>query len=130
MALMKFREPNQVLWQGVRPAHDGTQVLKRALASNNIAIVYTVPAASTFYLCHAVIGYSGMAAGLATSEIQNAVPAREINIFYDMMLAASEGVTKHAFFWPPIEMLTGWRVTVSSNAVGLDVHLNIFGWVE
>ena len=24
--LMEYREPNQVLWRGVRPAHNGTQV--------------------------------------------------------------------------------------------------------
>jgi len=75
MALMKFREPNQVRRVGVRPAHDGTQVLERGSADNATVVLYTVPAGKVFYLCHAWLNVQGVAAGSVYLAIYDGVPA-------------------------------------------------------
>jgi len=64
MALMKFREPNQVKWCGVRPGHNGTFTsaeLRTAAAA--WSVVYTVPVNTRLYIFHSWM--SAINAGLA-----------------------------------------------------------------
>ena len=130
MALMKFREPNQVKWIGTRPGHDGTQVLARGAADSATTVLYTVPVGNTFYLCHSMMGYGAIAAGIAVFEIQDLVPVRVVDLFYDTLVAGIAGNSKNASYWPPIEIPAGYRIVVVSSAVGLTVHGTVFGWVE
>jgi len=50
MALMNFREPNQVKWVGVRPAHNGEQINIGNFVVNGAVTLYTVPAGKILLL--------------------------------------------------------------------------------
>jgi len=130
MALMKFRQSNQVRWVGTRPAHDGTQVLTYGTAVNAVDTFYTVPPGQVFYLTHVMWGYTSIAVGLTNLAIQDAVPAVISYCFYEVILATSEGKSGGVSYWPPIEMIEGWRLRLQSNAAGLTVRAAIHGWVE
>jgi len=130
MALMKFREPNQVKWQGVRPAHNGTQVLDRASATNGTTTIYTVPAGNVFYLCYVSLGYYAMAAGTVQIVIRDSTAALRAMLYSDLLTGGFDGIGKASNFWPPVELDALWTVKISSSAPGLSVHGTVFGWVE
>jgi len=130
MALMKFREPNQVKWMGSRPGHDGTHVAISKGATNASVELYEVPAGKVFYLCHASMGFSAVAAGRANLFINTNIPALWFICFYDVVLAASDPATHDAAYWPPIEIPAAYKLYIHSNAVGLTIWGQIHGWVE
>ena len=76
MALMTFREPNQVKWVGSRPGHNGTQIFGYALATNAVATCYFAPAGKAGYIYGLdLAASSGANPGLASLQIWDAVPA-------------------------------------------------------
>jgi len=130
MALMSFREANQMLWRGVRPAHNGTQVIAQKAADNLTATIYTVGVGETLYLCSATMGFVAIAAGQAIVQLINAAPVWTVYAFYDVILAGSEGRTQTRSYWPPVEMSAGSTITVQSVGAGLNLRASIHGWVE
>jgi len=51
MAVAKFREPNRARWVGIRPGHDGEQVVKHGWAVNvGTFLFYTVTAGKVLLL--------------------------------------------------------------------------------
>ena len=130
MALMKFREPNQVKWIGSRPGHNGTQVLASTNADSALATVYLVPVGKTFYLCYAGINYSAVAAGMAYMDIRDDGGVRIAYLYNEVIIAAGEGKAFASSFWPPIELLAGYTVRLASGAAGLTVHGVVHGWYE
>jgi len=130
MALMKFREQNQVRWQGVRPAHDGTQRVGDATATAAAAQVLLVGAGKIFYLCTAMMGFSAIAAGWCDLAVNTAIPALWHRLLVDYVAAAASGITKSITFWPPLEIPAGYTIDVASGAAGLTVYGAVFGWEE
>lgn len=130
MAKMTFRESNHSRWRGGRPAHEGTQVLQITGAENGEVVAYTVGAGEVLYLTAASLGFVGVAAGRAIASIQNIVPASKFYIFYDTILATSEGKTRVVSYWPPIEVPENWTIRIQSTAAGLILRLSLHGWVE
>jgi len=86
MALMKFREPNQVKWVGVRPGHNGTQIIRSQGADNATVELYLVPVGQTFYLCSASLGYRLVVDGYVKLFINDLVPAQWFLCFEDVLL--------------------------------------------
>ena len=130
MALMKFREPNQVKWQGVRPGHNGTQVLADGQCDNSTIILYTVPAGKVFYWCGwNMIAYGPAAAGDSYLYIYTAVPAiwRRIQRFF-YAITDSRALSKS--YWPPLEIPEGYSIRLVSTVVGHALQGSIHGWVE
>ena len=130
MALMKFREPNQVKWMGLRPGHNGTQVRGYISVDNADAIVYTVPADKTFYLCSLTLGYLALAAGVAEISLRNAADAFLCNFLRDVIVATSSGRSQSLTFWPPMEITSLYDIFIKSNAAGLQINGFVFGWYE
>jgi len=130
MALMEFREPNHVKWQGVRPAHDGTQVLSEQYVINGTLPIYTVPVGQTFYLCTVGMACAIFAVGLGIVGVQTDVPATIANLLYDNYVAGSHLPTKNVSFWPPIELPAGYSVFVFSGVPVLQMYGWAHGWVE
>ena len=130
MALMNYREANQVLWRGVRPAHNGTQIVKYIFACNNVTIIHTVSAGTTFHLCSFGLGVHTVAAGTINVAVRNAA---DVFQYYLAMAEIVAGVTTMPFqgtFWPPLEIPAGYDLVVQSNAVVLTVMGMCFGWEE
>ena len=97
------REPNQVKWVGVRPGHNGEQVLKEFYAAAT-AEFYEVPADKLLLLFDWHLGVSGTAAGDSFIEIRD-----DGNVHY-MYLALCSGKATDAghntsqALWVPIEI--------------------------
>ena len=130
MALMTYREANQVIWRGVRPAHNGTQHTAIGYMENAAAAFYTVGAGDTFFLCTATLGYQLMAAGSAYMRVRTDAAAVYYNLVYDVVQAASFGNSKSVYFWPPMELPAGYDIFLSTDTAGLKVVGQVFGWVE
>ncbi len=130
MAKMSFREPNQVLWYGSRPAHRGAQIAKDAQASDSTVICHTVSAGKTFFLTKFIFS-SGWGAGLGTLVVRNAsdVPQYTIASLQFSSAAGAPGVTP-GFFNPPLEIPAGWDLAVISSAAGHIANVFIHGWEE
>ena len=130
MALMKFREPNQVAWQGSRPAHRGTQVLKEATVDNSTAIIHTVTSGKTLYLCTITLGTLVSVTGHQSVRLRDGsdvhvvyfLSSRDLlNVLVTPMLWTS---------WPPAEIPAGYDITVVGSGGGHVVRGTVFGWEE
>ena len=130
MALMKFREENHVKWMGVRPGHDGAQVLERASANNGVTILYTVPAGSTFYLCHAWLDVDAVAAGSVNLSIYNDVPAIWRLLYVSSVPITTNRLIGEGSFFPPIELPAAYSIRVESTVLNCIARSFIYGWVE
>ena len=130
MALMEFREPNQVKWQGLRPGHNGTQVIEgEPIAALNWSTVYLVPAGVTFYMTFASLSCCGLIAANMYLAIWDAGPALWRTIFGLGHPVNTSVLGMSSNFWPPIELAPGYSVQVFQN-VNNAVVGSVHGWIE
>jgi len=130
MALMHFREENQVKWVGTRPGHNGTQIVSRAGSVGALVPVYTVLAGDTFYLTFACLSFNAVGAVAAHLSIYNAVPALTMELARHVSPGALNNPAVSQNYWPPIELPAGWSVQIFSNAPGVTAIGTVHGWVE
>jgi hypothetical protein len=130
MALMNYREPNQVKWMGTRPGHNGTQVDKANTATNGIAIVYTVTAGKTLYLCTVSKWVELVAVGISSVFLRNVADVFQYNLIYELTVAGVLIPHRSVTFWPPLEVPAGYDICVRSSVAGLTVGSFVFGWEE
>lgn len=130
MSVMKFREPNQVLWRGWRPGHNGTQIAKRAAKSNGTLIVHTVTAGKTFFLSHWRFRVDTTAA--AHSGLFFVRDTDDITVYdIDDILMRTVGHYNNAVaLFHPIEIPAGYDVCISSSDAALSSSAFIHGWEE
>jgi len=130
MALMKYREQNQVLWRGVRPAHKGTQVLKNASVTDGEIIIYTVPPGKILYLLEAHLRLTDDVSGQGVIYIFTDVPGWLRNLCSFWFASGSSGGTDHFVSAYPLEIPAGYTIRLFSEGAGFDLQAGIFGWVE
>jgi len=130
MALMKFRESNQVRWQGSRPGHNGTQVLENGATALLVPTsFYTVTALKTFYLTHAVL-YNSI--NLTTNiylDIYDTTPVFWRRLLGGRPFLNAANVSINASYWPPIEVPTGYFFYLF-QAANAGIAAVIAGWEE
>ena len=130
MALMKFREPNQVAWVGCRPAHRGTQIAKFLSVNNASGIVHTVASGKTFFLNLSVV-MCRTGAGSARLSVRNDSDVHQYFItLIDIITAVG---TSHSISIPypyPLEIPSLWDVVIESTAAGCNADAHIHGWEE
>jgi len=120
MALMKFREPNQVKWQGCRPGHNGTfeshQSFQNAVGNKTI---YTVAVGKHLFITHSWLTAE------ATATLGQAYMFLEIggvgHYIHQLRFSAAPNTeftvdTSHYF---PIEVPTGDLIRLYVSAVGI-----------
>lgn len=132
MALMEFREQNHVLWRGVRPAHDGTQVCKAGQqAGVGIVSIYTGHATKNLFLTFAMLSstQSAAAAGMARMLCLPIGEAGTRNILVHLYSAEGHQVCT-ATFNPPLEVIANTDVEIASDQAGITVRGDIHGWIE
>ena len=130
MALMKYREPNQVLWQGVRPAHNGTEVTDSK--SKNVAAtfpVYTVPVGMTYHLTYAFLCVVSNVNINAAFRVRNDTAVIQYDLLYARSLIGFRVQPQNASFWPPIELPAGWDICLYQSAA-FWCELAFSGWYE
>jgi hypothetical protein len=130
MALMKWREPNRAKYIGVRPAHDGVQIAKRATATNGESTIHTVTAGKTFYLVWVKLICG--TAGVGETYLVWKSGATTILYLCDILVATPVGIISpdSAYFYPPMEIPFGDILSVISSAIAVTGIGEIFGWEE
>lgn len=130
MGVMEFREPNQVLWRGVRPAHNGTQIAKDKTITNGTAIVHTVTAAKTFFLTAATFSVFGSAAAQRGELFVRDADDLNPYLIFLLGLGAAGHFSEGLPFNPPLEIPAGYDVCIFSNDANLGAAAFIHGWEE
>jgi len=130
MALMTFREPNQVRWVGVRPAHRGTQIIKSQQDIGTAGVIlHTVSDDVCFYLTQWSFSWYTAALGNARFLVRNAADVIQYYISYGAVHANYNGrVTGN--FWPPLEISEKWDLWIECTGAGNFVSVEIHGWEE
>jgi len=130
MALMKFREPNQVKWVGSRPGHNGTLSIKSTVAENEVDVFYTVGAGDTFYLVGWSCGIRNAAAAVANVAFFMGIGGVGTYYFLLDRVPVDDGSRLAGNFYPPMECPAGTTFSASSPALNVSVMASIWGWVE
>ena len=129
MALMKFREENHVKWMGVRPAHDGTQVLAHTTGVGGTApILYTVPAGMTLFITHLCVSF--YAAGAGTWHARVNPGGVSVYLAMGLVIAGSQLAPIPLNYWPPIELEETRTLSLVLGAGMGSTYLCMHGWVE
>ena len=130
MAKMTFREDNQVKRVGTRPGHEGTQVAKYNRTTPALALIHTVTAAKTFYLCSASLGSDQLAAGESYLAYRDAADLNTVIFLIDLSTATIPHPACVITFWPPLEIPALYDIYVASGAAGTRAYGFVFGWEE
>lgn len=130
MAFMSFREPNQVKWVGVRPAHNGEQYNLYSQANNNTVILHTVSAGKTFFLTACSLRGNYVVSGWGALSVFDDVAALKYRILgvTNYVNTTPQSVSLSLFY--PIEIPGNWSIRVRSSAASYTVDAFISGWEE
>lgn len=132
MAVMSYREANHMLWRGVRPAHDGTQIIElNAQVGVGNSIVYTIGAGVNLYLTYLELTSRCSAAAPCGCWLgaYTAAPALWKYLLYQYYdLAGQQSIFSGLFY--PVEIPASHTIRVESNHANLDVRAVIHGWIE
>ena len=125
-----FREPNQVKWVGVRPGHNGEQILEGIIVGAiNFTAIYTVPADKMFFMTYAALSNILNIGGNAYLCIYDDTPAiwRVLFGFLNILNVPAPGPV--ATFNPPIELAAGYSIRVYQSAL-IGAIASVHGWVS
>ena len=112
------REPNQVKWVGVRPGHNGEQVLIH-INTNVNTVLYTVPADKLLLIFSWQLVVAQAAAVSAQLELQTAVPAAYYQLAYNRNTATFFHPQSSQSLTIPIEVPATYRVNLIANGTSL-----------
>lgn len=143
-------EANEVKWVGVRPTDpaedipvtlDGEELVVGmpagalakslwGLANNTVVNLYNVPAGKTLYLCTTIIVVNNLTAGNARGEVRiyNTVPAIDTYL-QGCEIGPNQLSNIPMQFIPPMPVITGYSVRVSSNATNCFVSGTFYGYI-
>jgi len=130
MALMNYREANQVLWRGCRPAHNGTQIEAEIFADNGTETIYSSPLNEVSYITTIIITIKLIAAGSVALQHTNSLSAVITRLTRRTIIAAVDASPIVITFWPPFELIDQEKLRVYSSAAGLQVSAWATGWHE
>jgi len=130
MALMTFREPNQVRWFGIRPGHRGTQVLLDVNVTNNTQVLIDGTQITITYLTDWFLGM------VRNKDVGNSMEITEnddTHICYLAVITSFTGSPSFAIAQAltyPIEIPAGYKLKVNSVGVNATTFGYIHGWEE
>lgn len=106
-----------------------TQKLIEDNATDETAVLYTVPSGKKFWLISAMLSTDGGAVGYATIEIRNDSDVRQIRT-NKVDVESAIGLETADHFEPgwPVELLEGWDIAIISSAASLVASGDIFGY--
>ncbi len=130
MALMEFREPNQVAWYGFRPAHRGTQFSKSSEADNNTVIVHTVTSGKTLFLKLIVLTVRD-ATGVSFVRVRDGSDVTQYTFgFFHIPSLTGFSPPLVIPFDTPLEIPSGFDIIVVSNTLNHKASCYFHGWEE
>ena len=130
MALMGFREPNQVKWVGVRPGHRGTQITGHNVSAGVIVDVLQVTAGKKGYITEITIGLNMGAAGASLVYWTDSANAIQETLFEVSLAGATFVLGIPIKYWPPLEIGDNHKIRALSAAAGVALYVTAKGWEE
>ena len=125
-----WRESNRLRWVGVRPAHEGTQVVGRGGGENSEVICYTVPAGYVFFLCGIIPTFSTSTSGrYGEVRVYSDVPALAYRLFGILAYGLTE-VCAPMSYYPPLELPAGYTLRTFSSGLASECYCAYNGWIE
>ena len=123
-----FREPNQVKWIGVRPGHNGVQILAFDDIANGAVALYTVGADKMGFITTVAISAGASLAAFGYIDYWNAVPATVGRFATLRGTGGPYDASAQVNFWPPLEMVEGFSIRLFSSLAGYTVFGMVHGW--
>jgi hypothetical protein len=99
-------------------------------AENGTAIVYTVPAGKTLFLCSVLHSYLGIAISESSVGVRNAADVLQYLLSNILVATLTLSNVIALPFWPPVEIPALYDITVASPAALAYARACITGWVE
>jgi hypothetical protein len=131
MCAMGFREPNQVKWVGIRPAHLGTQIAKYSPGSaGNPTIIHTVTNGKVFFLTSLILTVSTYDTGGGGSIVVR--DESDVVQYYltGWNLPGLAAFTINHSFDPPLEIPAGYDIVLTKASGNEMTYAFIHGWEE
>jgi hypothetical protein len=117
-----YQEANQIKWVGVRPAHNGTQVIIEGTVANGNNELYAVPATATLLLDFFTIDYYAGAIGSNMwAEIRNAADVHQYYLGRHDSNRITDGC-KASNLWPPLEIPAGYDINLFSSGAARAIY--------
>jgi len=127
MASALFREPNRARWLGVRPGHDGAQIVKFDDAVNvETAVLYTVPASQKLLIFGWFVDMRGAATNVSIFYIRDALDAMWFRISYHYFAAAAD-LSGGCGLYVPIEVPEAYDVCVLNTVAASYTYAQFHG---
>ena len=133
---------NRVLWRAIAPTPNpesmrvynrqksgSVQIAKSASIINDAAIVHTVTAGKTFYLCAVTSTIDNKSGGNSWGGIR----LRNVGDTYQFDFIIFQGDDPYAntdslTFNPPMEIIAGWDVYIQSGGAGVMIYGFCYGY--
>jgi hypothetical protein len=130
MSAMAFREPNEVRWVGVRPAHKGTQIKGSGAASGNTVDVLQISSGKKGFITTIFFSVDRDTADARGSVYHTNSANTVLHTFISRVVRGvySDMVVMH--FNPPYELGSSDKIRVTSEAVGFGSFASAVGWEE
>lgn len=130
MALMKYREGNEIKFVGVRPGHRGTQIAKSNTKSNGGQIIHTVTAGQVLCLTYCNLTAFATGAGSGYFRVRDDEDALQYTIIWVAFPVANKIFSLPVVLNPPLEIPAGYDIYVESQNAGITVYGFMHGWEE
>ena len=121
-----YREPNQVKWIGVRPGHNGEQVIESDETTNVLSAIYTVPADKILLLFGYGLDVWSTVASAGSFYIYDATPAIW-RILGRITVGANSGRSVPKSLYPPIELAEDYSLRIITNNAACIINAYIHG---
>lgn len=121
MALMKFREPNKVLWRGNRPAHNGEQVYASTscAAGGSPKTIYTVPVGKMLFVTHAMLFVTSAANGNFYIDWCTGGNVHQGALVGSYAFTYYANLGQSLTFYFPIEVPAGYKIRLVTSAASI-----------
>jgi len=130
MAMMKFREKNDVRWVGTRPGHNGLQLIGNGAAIDDTVDVMQVDAGYVGYITEITISVDNRADGSVWVYWTDEANAIQKILFYTRTLATSPIIYCPIKYWPPLEIGDNHKIRCKSDQALLTIYAVAKGWEE
>ena len=130
MALMTYREPNQVRWVGIRPGHRGTQIIGDVLIENNTADILQITAGKKGYITLITLSIMHAAAGYVYLYWTDSLNAILGTLFTNRSAINTKTTDLCINFSPPFEIGDNHKIRLRSSDVAVRPHATVIGWEE
>ena len=110
------REPNQVKWIGVRPGHNGDEVLININVAVN-TLLYTVPADKILFIFSWQLSFINNTGGGGYLYLRDNLGAEYYVLAYVNGNAGSAGGTLANNTFVPIEVVAGYDIYLTTSAL-------------